>query len=57
MDMLKQIVGVVGSPSEEDLSFVRSEKARAFMTRLVSDYVPRAVRRRGALACALMLVW
>ena len=33
MDQLKMITTVVGSPPEEDLSFVKSERARAFMAK------------------------
>jgi serine/threonine protein kinase len=35
MDQLKLITSVLGSPSEEDLSFVKSERAKAFMAKQV----------------------
>jgi len=36
MDQLRLIISVVGTPSEEDMAFIKSERARAFMAKQVS---------------------
>lgn len=49
MDQLKLIIKVLGPPSDDDLSFINSSKARAYIRALPQQEVSRAVAA-GAIA-------
>lgn len=51
LDQLRLIIGTLGTPSDEETRFVRSERAKAFLAKQVRDNTTVTVRQSSLPIC------